>query len=263
MNEVATRSMGTGLISREDLAKALGNAAMSMPSVGGDKQFLKMDRGNGDWLYGQEETLVEKDALWALDPTSLRHGWVAWDTNGGGAPVQEIMVPVTRPLPALESLPPLGMGTPDKKTGKAEQLEYQQQRSADFTCISGEDEGVVVEYKQSSKGAMKLFGALINTLLDQLQKGKDEIVAIGSFGSEPYKHTSYGRIFNPKFNIAEWRTMDDTAPPEAKAAEPEAAPARTRTRTAAPAETAADVEEQYKEEAAAEQAAPRRRMRRV
>ncbi len=270
MNEVATRSTGFGLINREDLAKNLNNAAMSMPAVGGENAFLKMDKNNGDWLFGQEETVVEPDSLWAVNPLSLKHGWVAWDTNGGGAPVQEIMVSaLTRPLPDQASLPPLGMGTPDKKTGRAEQLVYQQQRSVEMVCISGEDEGTTVEYKQSSVGAMKLFGNLINAILDQANKG-DEIVPVGSLGFDKYKHKQYGWIHNPVFKIAEWRTPDDSSPVEPEAAKAEEEPAPRRTRAAA-APAAAEPEQQDDEDealakeyqATAEaEATPRRRQRR-
>ena len=34
---------GTGLMSREDLAASLNRSAVSMPRVGGDPEFLKMN----------------------------------------------------------------------------------------------------------------------------------------------------------------------------------------------------------------------------
>ena len=74
----------TGLMSRDTLAKSLNNASMSMPTVGSDVQYLKMDKGNGEWLYGQEETLVGANTLWALNPHSFMHGWISWDTATGG-----------------------------------------------------------------------------------------------------------------------------------------------------------------------------------
>lgn len=267
MNEVAVRSTGFGLINREDLAKSLNNAAVSMPSVGGDKQYIKMltkGRDAGTWVFGQQETEVEDGSLWALNPASIKHGYVAWDTEGGGAPVQEIMVSINRPLPDKNSLPVLGMSTPDKK-GNSHQLEYQDQRSIDLVCISGEDEGTVVEYKQSSTGAMKLFAKLINALLDQIQKG-DDIVAVGKWGFSTYEHTKYGEIYNPEFEIVEWRTVDDTSAPAAE--EPAAKEEPKRTRAAAEPDPKADEQEaedlgkEYAETAAAEAATPRRRQRR-
>lgn len=269
MNEIATRpTTGFGLISRDDLAKSLNNAAMSMPNVGGDLSFLKMDKNNGDWLFGQEETVVESDSLWAVNPMSLKHGFVAWDTEAGGPPVQEIMVSINRPLPPVESLPALPMSKPDKK-GNTYQLEYQQQRSVELVCVSGEDEGTKVEYKQSSVGAMKLFGKLTNALLDQLAKDPDKIVAIGKLNSDTYPHKKYGKITNPLFDIVEWRTVDNTAPvePEAEAPKDAEPAARTRTRSAAPesapeADEEADLAKEYEAAAATAEATPRRRQRR-
>lgn len=270
-------AQGTGLMSRDELAKSLNNASMSMPTVGGDKQYIKMltkGRDAGTWVYGQQETEVESDSLWAINPMSIKHGYVAWDTNGGGAPVQEIMLSINRVLPSKDALPELPMGTPDK-SGRAEILNYQDQRSFDAVCISGEDEGTVVEYKQSSTGAMKLFGKIINGLLTQVEKG-DEIVPVGKWGFSTYKHTKYGEIYNPEFEIVEWRTPADTSPPEAKE-EAEAEPARApRVRAAAAAvkaEPDADEPEESDEDkalaaeyaaaaAGADDSAPRRRQRR-
>lgn len=272
MNEVATRpATGFGLINREDLAKSLNNAAVSMPSVGGDQQYLKMltkGRDAGTWVYGQAETEVEEGSLWAINPLSIKHGYVAWDTHAGGAPVQEIMVSINRALPSKDSLPVLPPGTPSKKAPNVPvDLEYADQRSFDAVCISGADEGVTVEYKQSSAGSMKLFSKVVNALLDQVSKG-DAIVAVGKWGFSSYDHKTYGEIYNPEFEIVEWRVVSDTSPASAGAKEP-AKEEPKRTRAAAPAETKAeepdaeaeDLGKEYAEAAAAE-ATPRRRQRR-
>jgi hypothetical protein len=273
---IALGGTGTGLMSREDLAKSLNNASMAMPTVGGDKQYIKMltkGRDAGTWVYGQQETEVEGASLWAINPHSIKHGFVAWDTNGGGAPVQELMLSINRQLPSKDTLPELPMGTPDKN-GRAEILTYQDQRSFDAVCISGEDEGTVVEYKQSSVGAMKLFGKIINGLLTQVEKG-EEIVPVGKWSFSTYKHTKYGEIYNPEFEIVEWRTPADTSPPEVKEEAKAEEPVRER-RTRAPAAEAkaedktadAEADEEDAKLAAeyaatqAEEAAPRRRQRR-
>lgn len=205
----------TGLVSRDDLAKSLSNAAMSMPSVGSDMQFLKMDKGNGEWLYGQEETVISPDSLWAVNPHSIHHGWVAWDTATGGPPLQEHMVPAALPLPPLTSLPAVPQHAP-----------YKQQRSVQLVCIADptakgadSDVGVSCEYKQSSFGAMKLFKALTDAILGQLNKGSDAIVPVVKLTNESYKHEKWGRVTNPVFEIVEWRTMTDTSAPADAAAE--------------------------------------------
>lgn len=265
MNELAPRFSGTGLMSRDDLAKSLNNASMTMPRVGGDKQFLKLDKGNGQWIYGQEETLVEDDALWAVNPASFEHGYIAWDE--AQLVEGEVMVPISRNLPAQVAL---RTSAPDGQT--TGQNGWQFQMSVDMVCIKGEDEGTVVQYKQSSVGAMKAFRSLTDAVGTQLADNKDEIVPIIVMKSDSYKHKKWGRIFNPIFEIVEWRTMDDNSAPAEAAAEPEKPAARTRTAAATAPTTSALTPEEEEEALAKEyeatqaaqggEATPRRRIRR-
>lgn len=256
-NSVTAFGGGTGLISRDALAQNLQRSAQQLPTTGnGGAQYLKMDKGNGEWIFGAEETVVEEDSLWAINPASLMHGWVAWDTDAGGAPVQEIMVSINRDLPPEGSLP-------EAKDSKGNMLRYQQQRSVQAVCISGEDEGTLVEYKQSSVGAMKLFGELTNKLLDQLDKDPDKIVPIVKFESESYKHKKYGRIINPVWPIVEWRTLDNTTP--VGGSEESGDPVGDDPDTVdedEEAKLAAEYAAEQEKAAASAEAAPRRRLRR-
>ena len=263
MSNLVAFGGGTGLISRESLANNLQRSAQALPTTGnGGAQYLKMDKGNGDWIFGAEETVVEDGSLWAINPASLMHGWVAWDSDAGGAPVQEIMVSINRDLPAEGSLP-------EAKNSKGNMLQYQQQRSVQAICVKGEDEGTLVEYKQSSVGAMKLFAEITNKLLDQLDKDPEKLVAIVEFKSESYKHKKYGRIFNPTWPVVEWRTLDNTAPVSSEAdestdegeAEQGEAEDPNMTRAYSKEEIAAAVKEAEKADPATD-AAPRRRLRR-
>lgn len=240
----------TGLATRDDLARSLGNAVAHMPAAGGDVSYLKMEK-TGQWVFGQDDTPVEAGSLWAVNPASFMHGYVAWDTDAGGAPVKEVMVPVSQPLPALSSLPPL---PPSARTGKP--LEYKEQRAVQLVCIhdpgargTDSDEGLLVEYKQSSVGAMRLFRGLASAILTRVTEGKDEIVPIVKLTNEDYKHAQYGRIYNPVMAITEWRSMTDTSKP-----------------TEAADDAAAEEEELAQEyaavAAAAEADTPRRRARR-
>jgi len=257
-------STGTGLMNRDDLTKSLNNMATAAPRVGGEYQFLKLDKGNGDWIYGQEETLVEKDALWAVNPGSLEYGFISWDQN---QKVEgEVMVSIQRPLPDKGSIRTNSAdGLPTGQNG------WQYQQSVVLVCINGEDEGTVCQYKQSSVGSQKLFKTLVDAIFVQAQKG-DAIVPIVKLKSDNYKHDKYGRIYNPIMEIVEWRTMDDTSPvadedqgvPETK--EPERQP-RKRAAPAASAQepetSNEDVEAEYAEAEKAEaEATPRRRVRR-
>jgi hypothetical protein len=245
-----------GLPSREELSRALTNASMSIPAVGGDRPFLKMDKGDGTWVYGQEETEVEPGSRWAVNPLSLQHGYIAWKDDNTGVE-DEVMMPINRQLP-----PEASLKTVSTRTG------WQRQQSVDLVCISGEDEGTVVQYKQSSVGAMKLFAALTNAILSRVEKGLDDYVPIIVMKAQDYKHKKYGRIYNPIFDIVEWRSMAGE-PAEAGGTKPEPAAMAASMAEAEEEESEEDkaLAAEYERERVQAQAnpvadAPRRRVRR-
>lgn len=258
MGELAPLSFGrgTGLISRDDMVRGLNNVSMAAPRVGGEYQFLKLDKGNGEWIYGQEETPVEDGSLWAVNPMSLNWGWISWDRN---QQVEgEVMVPITNPLPDQASL--RVQGSPDgRPTG---QNGWQYQQSVVLVCVAGEDsEGtpVVCQYKQSSVGSQKLFKSLVDAISGQIAKNSDAIVPIIEMKSDSYKHKKYGKIFNPIFEIKEWRTLDDNTAP---AAGTDKAPAPPAEGSEEEEKALAAEYQQAQAEAAAANPAPRRRVRR-
>lgn len=276
MTNELTFGFGAGLPSRAEMAaRGLNNAAMAAPRVGGDKQYLKMDPKSGEWIYGQDETLVEPDSLWAINPLSLQYGYVAWAENSSNGPEGEVMVPVTMPLPAMNTLRVKGTadGQPSKGAGA-----WQFQQSVDIVGISGEDAGVACQYKNSTNGAMKLFHTLSNALSPRLADAEEmRIVPIITMSHESYKNKKFGgRTLNPIWTIVEWRTMEDTSPPaEAVKETPKPAdPPRSRMPRGTPVPEIVDndplgVEEamlarEYaaEQEAAAANPVPRRRVRR-
>lgn len=280
MNEVVKfAGAGTGLMTREDMARALNNMSMEAPRVGGAYQFLKCEKGTGDWIYGQEDTLVEADSQWAVNPNSLQWGYIAWDPNQQVEGEQ--MVPITRPLPDKNALRVKGAadGQPTGPNG------WQYQQAVNLVCISGEDAGVQAQYKQSSVGSQKLFKTIVDGVSSQMAKGSDAIVPIVVMKSDSYKHKKWGKIVNPIWEVIEWRTMDDgAAAGESAQAEKPVEAATPRTRSATPGATAAAkavpdakepaipvegsdaedkaLEAEYQQEASTATATPRRRVRR-
>lgn len=261
VNEVMKFSGGgTGLMSRDDLARSLNNVSAVAPRVGGEFQFLKMEKGTGEWVYGQEETVVEDGSLWAVNPNSLEYGYIAWppEDSKSREPEGEVTVPISRPLPDMGTLRTKNPG--GETTGRG----WQYQQSVVLVCINGEDEGTTCQYKQSSVGSQKLFKSLVDSIMAQVSKGSDAIVPIVKLSSSSYKHDKYGKIVNPVWDIVEWRTMDDTSPvgetAEAKAEAPKAA-AKPVT-PEAEAEEEALAAEYAAEQEAQQERAPRRRVRR-
>jgi len=83
--------------------KALSGALRSIQSASGASGtvILKMDK-TGHWVFGADQTEVEDGSIWAVNPFSFVHGYIAW---GKGEVLAEKLVPVSEPLPQLEPAP--------------------------------------------------------------------------------------------------------------------------------------------------------------
>ena len=180
--------------------------------------IIKMDK-TGHWVFGADQTEIEDDALWAINPFSFVHGFIAW---GDGEVLGEKMVSVSQPLPELDAAPP------NAKKG------WEAQVGLSMKCISGEDKGMEARYTTTSVGGKRSVQALAVAIATQVEKDQTKPVPVVLLKKEHYTHKSYGRIFTPVFDIQEWVTMDvEAAPADApKIAAPEAAeeaaPARRR-----------------------------------
>ena len=69
---------GANLPSPKALSQSLRAIEADVGPVG--NVIIKMDR-TGHWVYGADQTEVEKDTLWAVNPYSFVHGYIAWGTG--------------------------------------------------------------------------------------------------------------------------------------------------------------------------------------
>ena len=174
--------------------------------------ILKMDK-TGHWVYGADQTEVEDDATWAINPFSFVHGFIAW---GDGEVLGEKMVSVSSPLPELEVAPP------NAKRG------WETQVGMSLKCLSGEDKGLEARFSTTSVGGKRAVQALAVAIATQVDTDQTKPVPVITLGKEHYQHKSYGRIFTPIFDIKEWASMDGSV----AEAEAEEAPAGGRRRRA-------------------------------
>ena len=180
--------------------------------VGGSGMaILKMDK-TGHWVFGADQTEVEDDSTWAVNPFSFVHGYIAW---GEGDVLGEKMVPVADPLPEMD-VPP-----PGAKRG------WELQVGMSLKCMSGEDKGLEVVYNVTSVGGKRAVQKLALDIAAQVEKDQTLPVAVVRLKKEHYTHKSYGRIYTPIFDIAAWVGLDGQG--TALAAE-EAAPVETPAR---------------------------------
>ena len=179
--------------------------------------ILKMDK-TGHWVFGADQTEVEDDSTWAVNPFSFVHGFIAW---GDGEVLGEKMVSVSQPLPELDAAPPMARKGWETQVGMS------------MKCLSGEDKGMEVRYTTTSVGGKRSVQALAVAIATQVDTDPKLPVPIVNLEKEHYSHKSYGRIYTPIFKIASWMSMTDEAgtPAEETAVEVE-------TETAAPVTTA-------------------------
>ena len=204
-----------GLPAVSSLSTALRAVAKDVQSTG--SVIIKMDR-TGHWVFGADQTEVEEDATWAVNPFSFVHGFIAW---GDGEVLAEKMVSVTQPLPELDVAPP------GAKKG------WEQQVGMSLKCTTGEDAGMEARYTVTSVGGRRAVQTLAVAIAEQVEKDQAKPVPLVKLGKDHYQHKSYGRIYTPVFEVVGWVGMDgeaDKAEEEAPAVE---APAPGRRRRAA------------------------------
>ena len=180
--------------------------------------ILKMDK-TGHWVFGADQTEVEDDSTWAINPFSFVHGFIAW---GDGEVLGEKMVSVAEPLPDVDAAP------------NAAKNGWQKQVGLSLKCTNGEDEGLECRYATTSVGGVRSVQTLAVTIATQVDKDPTKPVAIVRLKKDHYQHKSYGKIYTPVFEVVEWVSMDgnkEEAPVAAPVAEE--APAAGRRRRAA------------------------------
>ena len=207
MSNIATFSQA-GLPSVTSLATALRSVANEVGDVG--TVILKMDK-TGHWVFGSDQTEVEADSTWAINPFSFTHGAICW---GDGEVLAERMVPVSEPLPELPEAPP------GAKKG------WETQIGMSLKCLSGEDEGMEARFSTTSVVGKRAVTKLAVDLSEHVERDQTKPVAVVQLEKDSYSHKSYGKIFTPVFKIAKWIGLDGPeAAPAAAEPEAEAAPA--------------------------------------
>jgi hypothetical protein len=176
-----------------NLATALRALERDVPASG--ITLIKMDK-TGHWVFGADQTDVEEDSTWAVNPFSFVHGFIAW---GDGEVLGEKMVPVSQPLPELDP-PPSGA-----KRGWETQVGFS------MKCLTGEDQNLEVRYSATSVGGKRAVQQLALDIAEQVEKEQSKPVPVVRLRKDHYNHKSYGKIFTPVFEIVEFVSMDGKA----------------------------------------------------
>lgn len=154
--------------------------------------ILKMDK-TGHWVFGADQTEVEADATWAINPFSFIHGFIAW---GDGEVLGEKMVSVSQPLPEMDAAPA------GAKRG------WETQVGMSLKCLSGEDKDMEARFSSTSVGGKRAVQTLAVAIANQVEADQSKPVPIVRLKKDHYSHKSYGKIYTPVFEIVEWVGMD-------------------------------------------------------
>lgn len=173
-------------------AASLAESLRGLESGALSMVILKMDR-TGHWVYGADMTEVDKEGLWAVNPFSFVHGYIAW---GEGCIAGEKMVGITEPLPVMDAPPP---GAP---------LGWQAQVGMSLKCLSGEDKGLEARFATTSIGGKRAMHQLAMKVADQVEKDQEKPVAVVKLGVDHYAHKTYGRTFVPVLDVVDWISLN-------------------------------------------------------
>jgi hypothetical protein len=218
MTNAVSKFSAAGLPSVQSLSSALRTIETDVGGSGG-MVILKMDK-TGHWMFGADQEEIEADSVWAVNPFSFVHGYIAW---GDGQVLAEKMASVAEPLPETGQAP------------AGAERGWEMQVGMTLACTNGEDEGMQARYTATSVGGKKAVQALAIAIAEQVEKDQTKPVPLVSLKKEHYQHKKYGRIFTPVFDIVKWVGMDAAEAvedAEAPEAEEEVAEAPRRRRRA-------------------------------
>ena len=192
MSNAVSKFGSAGLPSVASLSSALRTIQTDVSS--GGMAILKMDR-TGHWVFGADQTEVEDDSVWAVNPFSFVHGYIAW---GDGQVLAEKMASVTDPLPETGPVP------------DAAKRGWEMQVGVTLACTNGEDKGMQVRYSATSVGGKRAVQTLAVAIAEQVEKDQAKPVPLVELRKEHYQHKSYGRIYTPVFDITGWAGLDSS-----------------------------------------------------
>lgn len=195
--KVTTKNSGA-IAALAGLKRGIQNTRQAIPASSTDP-ILRLGK-DGVWVYGQENLEVEEGSQWAINPLSIKHGFVCWTNYDASEKKKnellgEVYAPMTAEPVDVTKLPDHGWPWKAATTVR-------------LKCVSGEDEGTEVIYKPSSVGGANAMQTLLDKIEKQLDSGSDKIVPIVTLESDSYPHKQWGKTYVPEFEFVDWVTMD-------------------------------------------------------
>ena len=214
---IAPKPAGGALTSLAALQTALNNVDTSSVAGRSGLPMLQFKReGDGTWMYGQRQTIVEGNSRWAANPLSFQWGFIAFNDNKVAG---ERLVSVSLPKPEITELPDKG------------DAEWTEQWAVGMKCLDGTYAGTEVIYKPTTVGGIQAVAGLVDSVRDRLNGGQHDgrVAPVCTLEKSSYQHGQYGRVWTPVLTIVDWMPLDGPAPaPEPTSPPPSEQPRRRR-----------------------------------
>lgn len=162
----------------------------------GRVQFLKFKKG--EWLFGKAEDTFPENSFEAVpNLPDIKYGWVCWKD---GNLVDEFWVGMTEKLPAQSSLTDHGPYSQDND-GWSQNVRF----DLKILATMGVPETIMAQFTASSKGAQTATGSLLKQWARDNKEGTaGDNAPVVLFGSDFYKHKSFGRVDIPTMEIVRY-----------------------------------------------------------
>jgi len=198
--------------------------------VGTGHPYMRLTKG-GEFIYGMEDVEVQEGSHWAVNCASLEHGWVCW---GGGSLLGQIMASVQTDVPHRP--PPI------------EGYDFKPQWGMELACISGDDKGQEVIYRNNSNGYKKGFDKLLADIRSRYPIDQQYYWPIVELVSTHWQSKQYGRIYEPVFKVVAWAdaqgNLQSAKPRAVSQTKPETEKRTSEFRSSAQVEAAAEPAEE-------------------
>jgi hypothetical protein len=203
------------------------------PETGGGTPFMSFDsKRTGEWLFGVEKEPCTGETF-ALDLTTLKHGWVQWHQKKAN----RRLVPINAAKPERQE----DIHYTDSK-GRSQVDEANEARSLEGTF----EDGTRFLYETNSYGGRKAVDSVLEQLFIRAAQNSPFLFPHVELNSESYDHKEWGKLWNPQLTVTAWydesgneegetatlaapeQAQEEQADPEPEA--PAEAPAATTTR---------------------------------
>lgn len=197
--------------------EAMQSITKTIDTSSGDFMYLKLSKA-GEWLFGAEDEDIAENSLFVVGVETFVAGFQAWDE--GELLGEEIRLITDQPL-TRGDLEDVG-------------AEWKPLVGFQLICIEGDNEGLQLVYKTTSKGGIKAVNTLMKEIVSRVNTPNNEgkLIPVVALTTDSYRHKKYGKIYTPMFEVVDWvdDAPVDTVHPEpagTKAPDPDPDPTPT------------------------------------